>query len=159
MTKIVQLVNSCKDCPNRHYYSGGTYECMKVQPSRLNDDMSIPAWCPLADYKAEHATEFPYDRTFQAIAAATSTYGTAAINVSVKAFAEAWNSYAPKDGVGLPDAPLPLAGLSPWLRSVASTMTEGDDRQTILRWSQEVDTARGIPDGVNASDAVEGQGE
>lgn len=51
MTKIVQLVNSCRECPNRHYFSGGTYECMKVQPSRLNADMSIPDWCPLAEYK------------------------------------------------------------------------------------------------------------
>lgn len=52
MTKIVQLVNTCRECPNRHYYSAGTYECMKVQPSRLNDDMSIPDWCPLADFQS-----------------------------------------------------------------------------------------------------------
>jgi hypothetical protein len=50
MTKIVQIVNSFRECPNRHYYSGGAYECMKVQPSRLNADMSIPGWCPLTDY-------------------------------------------------------------------------------------------------------------
>lgn len=58
-------------------------------------------------------------------------------------------------GVTVPAAPLPLAGLSPWLRSVASTMVEGEDRQAILRWSQEVDTVRGVPDGVEGFD--EGQ--
>lgn len=50
MTKVVQLVSTCSECPNRHYYSGSTYWCMKAQPSRLNEDMSIPVWCPLADY-------------------------------------------------------------------------------------------------------------
>lgn len=50
MTKIIGLANSCKDCPERHYYSGGTYECLKVKGSTLNVDSSIPSWCPLADY-------------------------------------------------------------------------------------------------------------
>lgn len=53
ITKIVQIVNSCRECPNRHYDSGGIYECMKVQPSKLNEDMSIPLWCPLAGYETE----------------------------------------------------------------------------------------------------------
>jgi hypothetical protein len=52
VTKIIGTANSCKECPNRHYFSGGTYECMKVQGSRLNADSSIPAWCPLADHPA-----------------------------------------------------------------------------------------------------------
>ncbi|MEM5371317.1 helix-turn-helix transcriptional regulator [Paraburkholderia azotifigens] len=50
MTKIIGLANSCKDCPERHYFRGGTYECLKVKGSTLNADSSIPAWCPLADY-------------------------------------------------------------------------------------------------------------
>jgi hypothetical protein len=36
--------------------------------------------------------DFPYDRTFRAIAAATKIEG-AGIGVSVKAFIEAWNAY------------------------------------------------------------------
>lgn len=51
MTKIIGLANSCKDCPERHYYSGGAYECLKVKGSRLNADSSIPDWCPLTDYR------------------------------------------------------------------------------------------------------------
>lgn len=54
MTKIVQLVNTCRECPNCRYHSSGTYACAKVIganyiPDRFN---SIPAWCPLADYPA-----------------------------------------------------------------------------------------------------------
>lgn len=58
----------------------------------------------------------------------------------------------PADGAGvaLPATTPPMQGLSPWLRSVASKMDEGEDRQTIMQWSQEVDTARGIPSGVRA---------
>lgn len=51
-------------------------------------------------------------------------------------------------GVPVDRKPLPMAGLSAWLRATASTMPQGEDRQTILQWSQDVDTARGVPDGV-----------
>ncbi|SDI64587.1 hypothetical protein SAMN04487926_12121 [Paraburkholderia steynii] len=50
MTKMIGLANSCKECPHRHYYSSGAYECAIVQNSRLNADNTIPGWCPLPDY-------------------------------------------------------------------------------------------------------------
>ena len=51
MTKIVLLVNTCRECPNRHYYSAGNYECLKaVGLGYLAPDCRIPSWCPLADY-------------------------------------------------------------------------------------------------------------
>lgn len=52
MTKMTGLANSCKECPHRHYYSGGVYECAIVQNSKLNADNTIPGWCPLPDYPA-----------------------------------------------------------------------------------------------------------
>jgi hypothetical protein len=52
---------------------------------------------PQSSAATEQATgryEFPYNRTFQAIAAATSVYaGGVGVNVSVKAFQEAFNSF------------------------------------------------------------------
>jgi hypothetical protein len=50
------------------------------------------------------------------------------------------------DDVDVPRKPLPLAGLSPWLRATARAMPEGEDRDAIMQWSQDVDTVRGIPD-------------
>lgn len=50
MTKIVQLVNTCRQCPNRVYNSGGIYECVKVDSPLLDD--GIPEWCPLPNYPA-----------------------------------------------------------------------------------------------------------
>ncbi|MFP3647582.1 hypothetical protein SB822_52800, partial [Paraburkholderia sp. SIMBA_054] len=49
---MIGLANSCKEYPNRHYYSSGAYECAIVQNSRLNADNTIPGWCPLPDYPA-----------------------------------------------------------------------------------------------------------
>lgn len=50
-SKIVALIQSCKDCPNRLYDSGGLYLCEKVSSSaHLRSDCAIPPWCPLADY-------------------------------------------------------------------------------------------------------------
>ena len=49
MTKIVQLVTTCRGCPNRLYSSGGIYECSVVR-APLAADCVIPDWCPLADY-------------------------------------------------------------------------------------------------------------
>jgi hypothetical protein len=40
---------------------------------------------------------------------------------------------------------LPMAGLSAWLRATANTTPDSEDRKTILQWSEEVDTARGVP--------------
>ncbi len=44
--RIIGRVNSCKDCPNRRYGSGGVYECSKVD-APLVDSNVIPEWCPL----------------------------------------------------------------------------------------------------------------
>lgn len=75
MTKIVQTVNTCRECPNKHYYSGGAYECLKVQPSRLNADMSIPSWCPLADYSAAGVPEVDgADEPSAAVAIGTAAF-------------------------------------------------------------------------------------
>ena len=53
MSKIIGIANSCEECPNRHYYSAGTHECLKVPgPEYLAADGTIPAWCPLADHPA-----------------------------------------------------------------------------------------------------------
>lgn len=49
MAKILGVVTSCGKCPNRQYYSGGSYECSVVQQV-LTDANSIPGWCPLADH-------------------------------------------------------------------------------------------------------------
>jgi hypothetical protein len=56
VAKIVQLVDSCRDCPNRHYYSGGTYECLKTG-AYLPKSMAIPTWCPLPDHPAQRISE------------------------------------------------------------------------------------------------------
>jgi hypothetical protein len=52
MTKIVALVNRCKECPNRQYYSGGVYECIKVW-RKLKEGEAIPRWCPLPEYPSD----------------------------------------------------------------------------------------------------------
>lgn len=41
-------IEGCKECPHRHYYSAGAYECLKygtVLPA--SHILDIPAWCPL----------------------------------------------------------------------------------------------------------------
>lgn len=54
MTKIFQLVNACRECPNCAYYSGGTYVCTRMQRAdRIPDAKSIPSWCPLTDHAPE----------------------------------------------------------------------------------------------------------
>jgi len=60
MTKIVQLVNSCRECPNSAYYSGGSYVCTKVQGSNHIPGWysgEIPSWCPLPDCPAAGVEE------------------------------------------------------------------------------------------------------
>lgn len=48
--KILQSVTTCKECPNRRYYSAGRYECSKMDGAPLSDDCVIPQWCPLSDH-------------------------------------------------------------------------------------------------------------
>lgn len=55
--KIVQSVSTCKDCPHRHYYSGGVYECGKVGAAPLPNDCGIPDWCPLPNDAAQIAAQ------------------------------------------------------------------------------------------------------
>lgn len=49
--KILALVPSCAVCPNRHYYSGGKYECTLVGETIVNESGVAP-FCPLADFPA-----------------------------------------------------------------------------------------------------------
>ena len=56
MAKIIGIARTCEDCPNRHYYSGGVYECLVTKGS-LNADNSIPSWCPLPDYPMPRLAE------------------------------------------------------------------------------------------------------
>ena len=62
--KIVSSVTVCKDCPNRHYGSGGVYECGAMNSAPLpQNSNAIPGWCPLPDHpgplaaKAMHAVD------------------------------------------------------------------------------------------------------
>lgn len=52
--RIVQTVDSCKDCPHHRYYSANMYECDKA--GRMFDTSGkqhrIPDWCPLAHFPA-----------------------------------------------------------------------------------------------------------
>ena len=56
MSKILDIIQSCKDCPHRHYYSGGVYECSKVG-EQLVPGVLIPRWCPLPEHPAHHIRE------------------------------------------------------------------------------------------------------
>lgn len=52
--KVLQLVASCDDCPNKSYYSGGRSECTEVQTILPhNEGHKIPEWCPLVDYPSD----------------------------------------------------------------------------------------------------------
>jgi len=55
--KVVALISDCKECPNRHYYSGGRYECMKAQSVLPYERAGIPEWCPLTNYPAAAMTQ------------------------------------------------------------------------------------------------------
>ncbi len=47
--KIVNMVNSCGECPNYGYYSGRVYRCNLVEEAVLEKDRIAP-FCPLPDY-------------------------------------------------------------------------------------------------------------
>lgn len=49
MGKVVAVIDSCRDCPNREYDSGGVYRCRKGG-GELEANCTIPAWCPLQNY-------------------------------------------------------------------------------------------------------------
>jgi hypothetical protein len=51
--KILALVHSCIECPHRQYYSGGVYECAKLQQPLIAGE-TMPVWCPLSDHPAAH---------------------------------------------------------------------------------------------------------
>lgn len=52
--KVLQLVTSCDDCPNKSYYSGGRSECTAAQTLLpFNEGHRIPEWCPLIDYPSD----------------------------------------------------------------------------------------------------------
>ncbi len=56
--KVLALIRSCAECPNKSYYSGGRSECTKagaLLPMATRTGPTpppIPDWCPLADYPA-----------------------------------------------------------------------------------------------------------
>lgn len=52
MSKIIGLVNTCRECPNRRYESGGVYQCEKVGTD-LDANCPIPDWCPLPNYPTQ----------------------------------------------------------------------------------------------------------
>lgn len=52
--KVLQLVQSCNDCPRKVYYSGGRSQCTEADtllPHGEGD--SIPDWCPLSAYPSD----------------------------------------------------------------------------------------------------------
>lgn len=51
MAKIIGIVQGCKGCPNRSYYSGGRYECTLVE-QMLAPEVTLPSWCPLPNHPA-----------------------------------------------------------------------------------------------------------
>ncbi|MEK7068600.1 MAG: hypothetical protein AAB964_02185 [Patescibacteria group bacterium] len=50
--KIVKIVNSCSECPNYGYLSGGRHECRLVGHMVLDNAVVAP-FCPLADYPSQ----------------------------------------------------------------------------------------------------------
>jgi len=50
--KIVDTTNSCRTCSHKMYFSGGQYECTKLNKI-INDISTIPNWCPLPEYPAQ----------------------------------------------------------------------------------------------------------
>lgn len=55
MLKIVQTTSTCKECPQRRYFSGGQYDCCAMDHAPLPADCVIPAWCPLPDHPGKLA--------------------------------------------------------------------------------------------------------
>ena len=49
MSKIVAVIETCRECPHREYESGGVYLCGKGG-GQLEKNCAIPAWCPLQNY-------------------------------------------------------------------------------------------------------------
>lgn len=56
MAKILAIIKTCKECPNRHYYSGGAYECELVHVM-IPSDTYMPSWCPLPNHPAAHIAD------------------------------------------------------------------------------------------------------
>lgn len=54
--RILAIINRCKECPHRQYFSGGIYQCVKVRAD-LDDRESMPAWCPLPVYPVTDTTK------------------------------------------------------------------------------------------------------
>ena len=55
MARILAIINRCKECPHRQYFSGGTYQCAKVS-AYLDDREAMPEWCPLPHYPTAQPT-------------------------------------------------------------------------------------------------------
>ncbi len=50
--KIVDITNSCRTCSHKMYFTGGQYECAKLNKI-INDISIIPNWCPLPEYPSQ----------------------------------------------------------------------------------------------------------
>jgi hypothetical protein len=58
MTRILGLVRSCADCPNKRYYSGSQHECgalssgtdSTIIPRSVIEDKTIAGFCPLITF-------------------------------------------------------------------------------------------------------------
>lgn len=50
--KIHLLVNSCRECPEAQYESGGRYACRKAHVMFEGEGLptTLPVWCPLPDH-------------------------------------------------------------------------------------------------------------
>lgn len=50
--RFVQIVNCCRECPERIYLSDGRSDCMETRRTIQNID-AMPDWCPLQHRPAE----------------------------------------------------------------------------------------------------------
>lgn len=61
MVKILALVKSCNECPNKHYYSGNQHSCSQLDTPTYTQVISretlekgwIASFCPLRDYPSK----------------------------------------------------------------------------------------------------------
>ncbi len=53
MPKMLPLIASCRECPNRREYSGSEQKCLLTDEVIPKDDSHIASFCPLGDYPAE----------------------------------------------------------------------------------------------------------
>lgn len=70
--RILALVNSCGECGNRQYYSGGVYNC-KLVDEQIRDDKRVAPFCPLAHYPSDEISSL--EATVQGLQKEKSGHG------------------------------------------------------------------------------------